>query len=322
MKHDFPLIANYFGQRLQIDLLSYENESKVANKGYVWVFLALDVYTRYAFAYPQKNKNESSCVDSFKRLLQDLKKLSPTVKIEQIDSDNEAAFRSRTFKKICSDNEIKQNLNEPGDHKALGVVDSFCRTVRQFINRYKVAYNTTNWVDVIPDFIYNYNNSKHSTLKRTPTAAIKLGGLNSYIIKQTMKASQQSYNREKYEVGSRVRLKIKRKLFEKKTQEQFTKTIHTITKIEDGKYFVSDRVSSYSKEELLKVDKAEDRVEIPDEERKEVENEIQERVIDRRISRRIAKEQIERNDKPPLTNEEKTEKYLRRKAPDRGPFLG
>ena len=177
---------------------------------------------------------------------------------------------SRSFKKICSDNGIKQNLLPVTEQHATGVIERFNRTTREWINKYKVAYNTANWVDVVPNFIANYNNTIHSTIKTTPALAVSKPGMsriNSYIIKQTFKAGEQHYNKQDFEVGTKVRLKIKRALFEKRTQEQFTKTIHTIIEFRNGKFYVSDRVNGYSKEELLKVDKSNDREIIPEQEK-------------------------------------------------------
>jgi Integrase core domain len=285
------------------------------------MFSAVDVYTRYAFSYPIKNKNESSCEEALKKLLKDVKKVYPDAKIQQFDSDNEPSFLSGSFKKICKDNGIKQNLLPVTEQHATGIIERFNRTTREWINKYKVAYNTANWENVVPDFIHNYNNSVHSTIKTTPALAVSnsgLSGMSSYIYNQTLKASKQDFNKHELEVGTKVRLKIKRALFEKRTKEQFTKTIHTITEFRDGKFYVNDRVNGYSKEELLQVDKSIDREIISEEtglprfasqeEKDDLENEIQTRQIDRRVQRRINKEGIEQN-----------EQALRRSARERKP---
>ena len=311
VKHHYPLIAYYPFERIQIDLLDWNAENKVANKNFTWLFQAIDVYTRYAFSYPMKNKNEASCLDALNKLFKDVHTLAPGTKIRQFDSDNEAAFLSTSFKKICSDKGIEQNLLPVTEQHATGIVERFNRTTREWINKYKVAYNTANWVSVVPDFIENYNNSVHTTIKTTPALAVSnpgTSGINSYIVNQTLKASGQHFNKHEFEVGTKVRLKIKRTLFEKRTQEQFTKTIHTITEIKDGKFYVSDRVNGYVKAELLKVDKSHDREVIPEKEKEDLENEIQARQIDRRIERRINKEGIDRS-----------EQALRRSARERKP---
>jgi len=311
VKHHYPLIATYPFQRIQIDLLSWENENIIANKRFKWLFSAIDVYTRYAFSYPIKDKTESSCVEALEKLLKDVEEVYPNARIDQFDSDNEPSFLSSSFKKICIDNGIKQNLLPVTEQHATGIIERFNRTTREWINKYKVAYNTANWVDVIPDFIHNYNNSVHSTIKTTPALAVsnpERSQMDSYITNQTLKANGQHFNKHEFEVGTKVRLKIKRSLFEKRTQEQFTKTIHTIIEFKNGKFYVNDRVNGYAKAELLKVDKSIDRAIISQEEKDELENEIQTRQIDRRVQRRVNREGVERN-----------EQALRRSARERRP---
>src|ERR1700710_993185 len=59
VKHYFPLQSQYPFQRIQIDLLDMSNETV---RGFKFIFVAIDVYTRYAFCIPMKNKTEGESV--------------------------------------------------------------------------------------------------------------------------------------------------------------------------------------------------------------------------------------------------------------------
>jgi hypothetical protein len=106
---------------------------------------------------------------------------------------------------------------------------------------------------VLPDLIANYNNTVHSFLKVTPEQALKN---NPHYVSQLDKkytlARKATYNTTIINVGDKVRLLKSKALFQKGGAE-FTKTVHTITRIEHGLYYVPDRLRGYRIDELQKV---------------------------------------------------------------------
>ena len=146
----YPLIAMKPG-RIQIDLMDMSNEDTVTNKGSKWLFCAVDVFSRYAFCYPQKSKSDSSCIESLRSLIRDAKDVG--IIIYQIDSDSESSFQSRQFKSLLKSEDITQNLVPLGDKHRVGIVERFNGTVRKYLNRLKTAFKTTNWISSIPDFL-------------------------------------------------------------------------------------------------------------------------------------------------------------------------
>jgi hypothetical protein len=107
IKHYFPLIANTAFSRIQIDLLDMSNQTI---RGYNWIFCAVDVYSRYAFAIPLKNKTTGECVRALESLLEGVRLLNGFTP-KQIDSDSESGFLSKQFKRVCKDYDITQNIS-------------------------------------------------------------------------------------------------------------------------------------------------------------------------------------------------------------------
>jgi len=297
----YPITAYLPFQRLQIDLLDMSSHNHRLNKGKKWIFTCIDVYTRYAFAVAMKTKNDNDCLTAFRHIINEIKsnfKTTPT----QLDSDNESSFLSKRFIKFCEDNNIKQNLSEPGDGNPKGIIERFNGTLRRLIERYISAFQTQDWVTVLPDLIYNYNNHKHRTIQTTPEIATE--NKEEYIKSQQERlshsvgvAEEESYNREKFNVGDKVRLKLKRHVFEKPTS-QFTKTIHTIVSFANEKYHVSGRKYPYRKSELLKIDKTETNPKLQEkkeekEEKKDVNEERKEYRKTRSQQRVLNKEGVE-----------------------------
>jgi hypothetical protein len=291
VKHFYPLIATKPG-RLQIDLMDMSNEDTVTNKGRKWLFCAVDIFSRYAFCFPQKSKSDSSCLESLKELIKEAKNRG--IVIYQLDSDSESSFQSRQFKALLKANDIIQNLVPVGNKHRVGVVERFNGTVRHFLNRYKTAYKTTDWLSAIPDFIQNYNNTVHRSLQsETPREALTGIGSVPYQFSRTEKAEERDYNKVEFSVGDKVRLRIHHSLFEKKSTGVWTKTIHTVDDIRDNDIYVNDRVEPYRKEDLLLVDESEN-PDVNERKAEEEERQHKEQKVEKRISRRINKEGIDR----------------------------
>ena len=305
IKHEYPIVAYWPFQKLQIDLMDVSNSSPKTNGNNHFIFIAIDVYSRYAFCIPIKSKSEIDCSNAFYQILTDIYNMKftlPTI----LTMDNESAFKSNTFTKICDYYNIQRNFTEPGRKDATGIVERFIGTLRRLFAKYEIAYSTNDWIKALPLLIKNYNNSEHSTLKSSPIEFLADPKYQQISFdrnrERVYRANNQQYNEVEYKVGDRVRLLLKKSNFVKQTV-RFSSTIHTITKIESSNYFVSDRVYPYTKKELMKVDTVERGPEITQEktDKIRVERSIEEK--EKRISRRINKEGISRD----IDNEKENE---------------
>ena len=288
VKTYYPLQASTPFDRIQIDLMDMSNNN---DHSYKWIFCCIDVYSRYAFTVALKNKSEEQCLSAFKiiiKLIVDIYGFLPS----QLDSDKESAFISKKFRSLCKDYGIRQNISDINDVRAKAVVERFNRTLRGLINRYQTAYHTREWLKALSDLTLNYNSTIHSRLKTTPINAIIS---NEYFenakVQQAQKAKKQSYNHQDIRVGDKVRLLVRKGLFDKEGTS-FTKSTHIISNIEGLEYYVSDRVYPYKKYELLKITQIDQYKPVSNQTVKE---DIQKETAEahtRRTNRRINKEGI------------------------------
>jgi len=274
--------------RCQIDLLDLSNEAPRQNQGFKWLFILLDTCTRYVFAIPMKNKSAQSCVDAFTQILNKLPN-----NIVQLDSDSERAFTSAQFQDLCAEHNIRQHLVEVGDHRALGFIDSFCRTIRILIERYKASSGSNDWLKVIDLLISNYNGRKHIILKMSPDQALAAGTRVAddmrHLARQYNHAKLSSQQSQDIRLGDTVRVQLHRAQFAKGTKPTFSSTTHhVIAEPSDGLFNVTGREVLYKRYELLKIDSTES-TEQPAAELEQAEHQRQ-----RRIIRRVNKEGIAR----------------------------
>lgn len=59
------------------------------------------------------------------------------------------------------------------------------------------------------------------------------------------------------EVGDKVRVLLKRRVFDKGTEPRWSKHVSSVERVDNGQYFVKERKQPYRKAELLKVDRSE-----------------------------------------------------------------
>jgi hypothetical protein len=327
VKHHFPLVAYRPFGRIQVDLTDMSSLSRW-NKGIKYLFLAVDVYTRVAFCVPLKSKGNAEVLNAFKSVIEQIKAKTDGVPPSQVDSDQEASMLSRDYRAYCEENLISQHLLAVADYKGTGVVDRLTRTLRELMNRYMVAYNTKDYLEAIPALIENYNTRVNQGIGTAPATAETSeeygqkyeGMVRKRIARATAASAEGEY--QGFEIGDKVRVLLRKGIFEKGTAQKWSSSTHTVESFEDGLYHVTGRVAGYKVYELLRVGAVEHLPVAAPEAVAALAQEAKEEEVDRRVGRRIAKEGVERNERPAPTDEEKSERAIRgRKQRDLGPYL-
>ena len=111
------------------------------------------------------------------------------------------------------------------------VVERWIRTMKEKMWKYFTDNNTNVYIDILPDFVKDYNNTKHSSIKMTPVeASEKENELTVWRNLYPNRFDILDIN-PKFSVGDKVRISKKKALFEKGYTTRWTEEIFTITKI-------------------------------------------------------------------------------------------
>jgi len=243
IKHYFPIVAKHKYEILQIDLVDMSDISS-ANENYKYLLVAVDVFTRLAFVIPLKNKSSPTIVESMNEII-DL--TEPTM----INSDNGSEWINGEFKKLLRERGVTINYVEVGDHHKLGVIDRFVRTLREKICKYCSMYNTTKYINVLPQIIHGYNNTYHSGIKKIPN---QVEEDDDDVIELTNRKYNKAKEEEtKYNDGDVVRYIINRKAFEKRSLPKWSKQTHKIVSHTEHTYTLDNgKVMKYYEIQLVK----------------------------------------------------------------------
>lgn len=250
-KHYFPIKSGGKDHIWTIDLADTSRDAHF-NSGINWLFVCVDIATRYAWIVPMKNKEASTVTKAFESILAELNeersangsaKSNGHSKPEIIMSDNDSAFISRSWKAMTNKYGIEMSFAEVGDHHKQGIIEAFIRTLRRLIESYRTAYKTKRYIDVIPQLLDNYNHRPHASLGGSTPAKPDLKRARIIVLAKEEKASE-FYNPELFPEGAEVRYVLNRNVFERGSLPKWSAP-HKVEK-QDGRNFTLDNGNTYN----------------------------------------------------------------------------
>ena len=174
------------------------------NKGYKYIFTNIDIFSKYAYAYPIKSKKIQDIKPCFE-------KISKKNKPKYIWSDKEPTFFSKEMQKFFKDNNVK--IYHTNSHLKAVVIEGFNRSLCEVMMKEFVKNNNTIWYNILPKLIKIYNSRYHSTIKIKP---IEVNKNNEKNIKENIYTYNKTSKNPKFKIGDLVRISLKRRnLFDK-----------------------------------------------------------------------------------------------------------
>jgi hypothetical protein len=242
------IVAFKINEIWQIDIYDV-SRFETSNKKFKYMFAVVDVFTRFAYIIPMKNKD----IDSTSKALEEILSYNKT-KPYLIMSDNDSSFLGSEFQKVLVKYDIHHDPNAVGDHNSLGIIDNFAKRIKRILTAYFLQTKKKNWIDVIQKIVATYNVSSHSSLGGfTPTEVMKNDNpdLSQYILLLNTYKSQQNATSTDLIIGDSVRIKITDG-FQKGIDPRYGSKVHIVKEIY-GKNVILDNDKKYVRSQLLKV---------------------------------------------------------------------
>ena len=118
----------------------------------------IDIFSKYVWIVPLKDKKCISIVDAFQKILDDSDR-----KPDKIWVDKGSEFYNNSFKKWLKDNDIEMySIHNEG--KSV-VAERFFRTFRTKIYKYMTSVSKNVYIDKLDDIVGEYNNTYHRLIK-------------------------------------------------------------------------------------------------------------------------------------------------------------
>ena len=182
-----------------VDLADMQSLSK-KNKNIKYLLCAIDLYSKYVFVVPLKDKKGISVTNGFNKIIKQSGR-----KPNKIWVDQESEFYNHVFKRWLSRNNIIM-YSTYNEGKSV-VAERFIRTLKNKLYKHMTATGKNVYYDVLDDIVNEYNNTKHNTIKMKPK---DVGNNNKrvYIYEHNEKRSI-------FKVGDRVRISKFKNIFAK-----------------------------------------------------------------------------------------------------------
>ena len=142
-----------------VDLADMQSLSR-CNKGFKYLVCAIDLFSKYAWVIPIKDKKGTSIVNAFQKLISKVRKPN------KIWVDQACEFYNQSFKDFLKINNIEM-YSTFNEGKSV-VAERFIRTLKNKIFKHMTAISKNVYFDVLDDIVNKYNNTIYRTIKMKP----------------------------------------------------------------------------------------------------------------------------------------------------------
>ena len=236
-----------------VDLADMQLLSKY-NKGIRFLLCVIDIFSKYAWVVPLKDKKGISIVKAFQSILK-----QSNNKPNKIWVDNGSEFYNAYFKKWLRGNDIVM-YSTHNEGKSV-VAKRFIRTLKSKIYKHMTSISKNVYIDKLDDIVDEYNNTYHTTIKMKPIDVKD----NTYI-----NTSEEINNKDpKLKVGDYVRISKYKNIFAKEYMPNWSEEVFIIKKVKNTvpwTYVIDDLngeeiIGTFYEKELQKTNQEEFRIE-------------------------------------------------------------
>jgi hypothetical protein len=221
VRHNFPrrrIIVKGLQDLYQADLIEMIPFAKI-NKSHKYILVVIDVFSKYVWAQPLKNKSGSVVTAAMKKIL-----VKPP---KNLQTDHGKEFYNKEFQALMKSYGI--NHYSVFSSMKAAVVERVIRTLKSHIWKTFTLNGNKKWLELLPIIVDKYNNTVHNTIKMKPS---KVNKTNAKILLTTIYNNIKKVIPHKFNVGDHVRISKYRTVFTKGYSENWTNEIFKIIKIQ------------------------------------------------------------------------------------------
>ena len=234
-----------------VDLADMQSLSKY-NKGIKYLLCAIDLFSKYAWIVPLKDKKETRIVNAFQKII------SKERKPNKIWVHQCSEFYNQSFKDFLKINNIEM-YSTFNEGKSV-VAEIFIRTLKIKIFKHMTAISKNVYFDVLDDIVNKYNNTIHRNIKMKPIDVIDYS---------FAEYNEESNKRNPKFIVGHVRISKYKNIFAKGYVPNWSEEIFVIKKVKNTvpwAYVINDLnnekiIGSFYEKELQKTNQKEFRIE-------------------------------------------------------------
>ena len=173
------------------------------NKRFRFLLCVIDIFSKYAWVVPLKDKKGISISNTFQKILDKSER-----KPNKIWVDKESQFYNNSSKKWLKYNDIEMYFIHNGGKSV--VAERFIRKLKNRIYKYMSAISKNVYIDKLDYIVNEYNNTYHRTIKMKPVDVKN----NTYIDSMELHSEKEVNDKDpKFKVGDHVRISKYKNIF-------------------------------------------------------------------------------------------------------------
>ena len=209
------------------------------NKGTNYLLTVVDVFSKYAWVVPIKQKTGPLVAQALATLFQTSKRTP-----QKLQTDDGKEFYNKHVTKVLKDHGT-HHFSTAGDTKA-SVVERFNRTFKQRLYRYMTTYNTFKYLSSLPKLVDGYNASFHRSIGRAPRDVDQSNAEEVWdTLYDDKKKKKKKKKKSGLKAGDRVRLNAKHRTFDKGYLPGWTEEVFLVTQTNLDGNVPSYRISEW-----------------------------------------------------------------------------
>lgn len=204
----------------QGDLAEYQKFAKF-NKGFKFILVVIDCFSKFLWTVPLKDKSAQSVKDGMQLILRG--KRQP----KNFQTDNGKEFYNKQFKDLMN----KHNINHYSTFSTIkaSMAERVIRTLKMMLSKEFTRNSNVKWLHILDKITQTYNQSKHRTINMKPCNVV--GKKIEKRLLDTVYTNMKIAGLAKYKVGDTVRISNQKTAFEKGYTRNWSTEIFDIIKV-------------------------------------------------------------------------------------------
>lgn len=244
---------------VQVDLMDMSRYAKT-NKGIMFLLVVVDVYSRFCWVFPLKNKSAKNIAEALDHLITTW----PEIDQRKFISDHGTEFLGPVDELLTKNGWERKtyDLKNPFNKHSTGIVERMNLTIWQMLRKHMAKNETNKYLDSLNAMIDGYNQKTHPALSASPVEVllkgvtpIRVEQMRELTNKDNVSAPQKvNYDNQKYKAGDNVRYMKNRQytnpLGKKSLMSTYSKKIHKVKAYRNGRY-VLDNGLTFMEQQLI-----------------------------------------------------------------------
>ena len=188
------------------------------NKGFRFLLCVIDIYSKYAWVVPLKDKKGISIANAFQSILKKSNR-----KPNKIWVDKGSEFYNRSMKSWLEKKDMEM-YSTHNEGKSV-VAERLIRTIKNKIYKHMTSISRIVYIDKLDDIVNEYNYTKHRTTKMKPIDVKDNTNINF--------GKEVNDNDPKFKAGDHVRISKYKNIFAKGYTRNWSEEVFVIKKIKN-----------------------------------------------------------------------------------------